>query len=71
MSEVTTYEPEGPFGAKEAGEGLTNPTAGALANAVFQAIGTSIKELPITPEKVLNALKEKKETEVNKKKKVK
>ena len=71
VSEVTTYEPEGPFGAKEAGEGLTNPTAGALANAVFQAIGTSIKELPITPEKVLNALKEKKETEVNKKKKVK
>jgi 4-hydroxybenzoyl-CoA reductase subunit alpha len=55
---VTTYEPEGPFGAKEAGEGLTNPTAGALANAVFQATGTSIKELPITPEKILNALRE-------------
>lgn len=57
--EVDTYEPEGPFGAKEAGEGLTNPTAGALSNAVHHATGLSIKELPITPEKVLNALREK------------
>jgi 4-hydroxybenzoyl-CoA reductase alpha subunit len=62
--EVETYEPEGPFGAKEAGEGLTNPTAGALGNAVYHATGISIKGLPITPEKVLAALKEK-----NKKKK--
>ena len=59
VMEVETYEPEGPFGAKEAGEGLTNPTAGALGNAVFQATGASIRELPITPEKVLNALREK------------
>jgi len=58
--EVETYEPEGPFGAKEAGEGLTNPTAGALSNAVFHAAGVSIKNLPITPEKVLEALREKK-----------
>jgi 4-hydroxybenzoyl-CoA reductase subunit alpha len=58
--EVETYEPEGPFGAKEAGEGLTNPTAGALSNAVFHAAGISIKNLPITPEKVLEALREKK-----------
>jgi 4-hydroxybenzoyl-CoA reductase alpha subunit len=57
--EVETYEPEGPFGAKEAGEGLTNPTAGALGNAVYDAVGVSINELPITPEKVLEALKEK------------
>ena len=56
---VETVDPAGPFGAKEAGEGLTNPTAGALGNAVFQATGVSIKELPITPEKVLNALREK------------
>ncbi|MGB2843277.1 MAG: molybdopterin cofactor-binding domain-containing protein, partial [Candidatus Aminicenantaceae bacterium] len=61
--EVETYEPEGPFGAKEAGEGLTNPTAGALGNAVFHATGLSIKNLPITPEKVLEALKEKKKEE--------
>jgi 4-hydroxybenzoyl-CoA reductase alpha subunit len=59
VMEVKTYEPEGPFGAKEAGEGLTNPTAGALGNAIFHATGLSIKNLPITPEKVLEALREK------------
>ncbi|MBI2854088.1 MAG: molybdopterin-dependent oxidoreductase [Chloroflexi bacterium] len=58
--EVETYEPEGPFGAKEAGEGLTNPTAGAIANAVYNAVGVRITDLPITPEKVLKALHEKK-----------
>lgn len=57
--EVETHEPEGPFGAKEAGEGLTNPTAGALANAVFHATGVSVKDLPITSEKVFYALREK------------
>jgi len=57
--EVETYEPEGPFGAKEAGEGLTNPTAGALGNAIYRAVGVSIKNLPITPEKILEALREK------------
>jgi len=61
--EVDTYEPEGPFGAKEAGEGLTNPTAGAIANAVYNAVGVRIKELPITPERVLRALEEKKKSE--------
>ena len=59
VMEVETFEPEGPFGAKEAGEGLTNPTAGALGNAVFHAAGISIKNLPITPENVLEALKNK------------
>jgi 4-hydroxybenzoyl-CoA reductase subunit alpha len=59
--EVDTYEPEGPFGAKEAGEGLTNPTAGAIGNAVYKAVGVRINDLPITPEKVLKALKEKKQ----------
>jgi len=57
--EVETYEPEGPFGAKEAGEGLTNPTAGALGNAVHDAVGVSINELPITSEKVLEAIRDK------------
>jgi 4-hydroxybenzoyl-CoA reductase subunit alpha len=57
--EVETYEPEGPFGAKEAGEGLTNPTAGALGNAVYKAVGVRITDLPITPEKVFKALREK------------
>jgi 4-hydroxybenzoyl-CoA reductase subunit alpha len=58
--EVDTYEPEGPFGAKEAGEGLTSPTSGAIANAVYNACGVRIHDLPITPEKVFKGLKEKK-----------
>jgi 4-hydroxybenzoyl-CoA reductase alpha subunit len=58
--EVDTYEPEGPFGAKEAGEGLTSPTGGAIANAVYKAAGVRIRDLPITPEKVFKALQEKK-----------
>jgi 4-hydroxybenzoyl-CoA reductase subunit alpha len=64
--EVDTYEPEGPFGAKEAGEGLTNPTAAAIGNAVYNAVGVRINTLPITPEKVFRALREK---EAKKKKK--
>ncbi len=59
VMEVDTYEPEGPFGAKEAGEGLTNPTAAALSTALYDALGITVKQLPITPEKVIRALKEK------------
>ena len=50
---VDTYEPEGPFGAKEAGEGLVSPTAPAIADAVYNASGYRCLDLPITPEKVL------------------
>jgi len=56
---VDSYEPEGPYGAKEVGEGATLPVLGAIANAVADAIGVRIFELPITPEKVLNAIKSK------------
>jgi CO/xanthine dehydrogenase Mo-binding subunit len=56
---VDTDDIHGPFGGKEAGEGLTIPTAPAIANAVYDAVGISIKSLPITPEKILRALKEK------------
>jgi 4-hydroxybenzoyl-CoA reductase subunit alpha len=56
---VETYEPEGPFGAKEAGEGLTNPNAGCIANAIFDAVGVRIYDMPITPEKILKALRSK------------
>jgi CO/xanthine dehydrogenase Mo-binding subunit len=66
--EIETYEPEGPFGAKEAGEGLTNPTAGAIANAIYKAVGVRINHLPITPEKVFNALREKEKRDSKKKK---
>ena len=52
---IDTYEPEGPFGAKEAGEGLVIPTAAAISDAVFQASGYRCMDLPITPEKILRA----------------
>jgi xanthine dehydrogenase molybdenum-binding subunit len=54
-----TYEPSGPFGAKGVGEAANNATPGAVANAIYNAIGIRFKETPITPEKVLTALKEK------------
>ena len=54
-----TYEPTGPFGAKGLGEGALNPVAGAVANAVYNAIGIRFYELPITPSKVVEALRAK------------
>jgi hypothetical protein len=48
---------EGPFGGKEAGQGPLNPSIPAIANAVYDAIGVRIDEVPITPDKVLKALK--------------
>ena len=56
---VESNDPEGPFGAKEAGEGSLAATIPAIANAVYDAIGVRIRELPITPEKVLATLREK------------
>ena len=53
---VETRDPEGPFGAKEAGQGPLLPVIPAVANAVYDAIGVRIDEVPITPEKVLKAL---------------
>ena len=55
--EIDIYEPEGPMGAKEAGEGLVSPTAPAIADAVYHATGYRCKDMPITPEKVLNGTK--------------
>ncbi len=49
---------EGPFGAKEAGEGAGTPTIAAIANAIHDAIGVRITNLPITPEKIVMAMKE-------------
>ncbi len=48
--------PDGPFGGKGPGEMCANPVLPAVANAVFDAIGVRIDELPITPEKVLRGL---------------
>jgi CO/xanthine dehydrogenase Mo-binding subunit len=50
---------DGPFGAKGIGEPGLVPTAPAIANAIYDAVGVRITSLPITPEKVLAALKEK------------
>ena len=48
---------DGPFGAKGPGEMCANPALPAVANAIFNAVGVRIDELPITPEKVLRAIK--------------
>lgn len=55
-----SYDPTGPFGAKSVGEiGIDTPPA-AICNAVYNAVGVRINSLPITPEKVVRALKEQK-----------
>jgi len=53
---VESYEPRGPFGAKEIGEGSLVPVLGAIANAIYDACGVRVTELPITPEKILRGL---------------
>jgi 4-hydroxybenzoyl-CoA reductase alpha subunit len=53
---VETVDPEGPFGAKEVGQGPLLPVIPAIANAVHDAVGVRIDETPITPDKVLRAL---------------
>jgi len=56
---VENEDSGGPFGAKGIGEPATIATAPAIANAVYDAIGVRIFKLPITPEKILKALKKK------------
>jgi hypothetical protein len=61
-SDVVTFlvedpDPNGPFGAKEVGQGPLLPIPPAVANAVYDAVGVRIDEIPVTPEKVLAALK--------------
>ena len=60
---VETDEKEGPFGAKGMGEASLLPTSAAIANAIEDAVGVRIKELPITPDKILKALKNLEETQ--------
>jgi len=57
---VEPIDPNGPFGAKGIGEPALNPAAAAVANAIYDATGVRINELPITPEKILISLKAKK-----------
>jgi nicotinate dehydrogenase large molybdopterin subunit len=56
---VEVPEPLGPFGARGIGEATTIPTAAAIANAVFNAVGVRVKGLPMTPERILEGIKEK------------
>jgi xanthine dehydrogenase molybdenum-binding subunit len=57
---LETYDEDGPYGAKGIGEPGCVPTAPAIANAIYDAVGVRIKDLPITPESVLAAIREKK-----------
>ncbi len=57
---IETIDPEGPFGAKEAGEGAIHPVIPAIANAVYNAVGVRITKLPISAEDVLTQIKENK-----------
>jgi len=59
---IETLDKEGPYGAKGVGEAPLIPTAAAIANAVSDALDVEFDSLPLTPEKVLQALKNKKET---------
>ena len=64
MCDVETYliedpDPNGPYGAKEVGQGPLLPVPPAVANAVYDAVGVRIDEVPITPEKVVRALRDK------------
>ncbi len=58
---VECAHPDGPYGAKGMGETTNVPTPPAIANAIYNAVGVRIKDLPITPDKVLRALKKKAE----------
>lgn len=54
---ASTYEPYGPFGAKGLGEAASNPVIAAVASAIYNAIGVRFYEIPVTPEKILKAIK--------------
>jgi 4-hydroxybenzoyl-CoA reductase subunit alpha len=56
---VESNDPEGPFGAKEAGEGPLLPILPAVCNAVYDAIGIRTNELPITPDKLYKQIEKK------------
>jgi CO/xanthine dehydrogenase Mo-binding subunit len=60
---VEVYDPEGPFGAKAAGEISANSGAPAVFNAIYDAVGIRLVDMPATPEKILWALQQKAEAE--------
>ena len=54
---METNDPRGPYGAKGLGEMGLVPTAAAIANAVKHATGARISRIPLTPERVLSAIR--------------
>jgi len=62
---VESIDPEGPYGAKEAGEGPLHGSLPAVANAIYDACGIWLTKLPFTPGKVLAALAEKRAAEAD------
>jgi putative selenate reductase molybdopterin-binding subunit len=56
---IETFDPQGPFNAKGIGELSAIPTAPAIANAVYNALGIRLKDLPITPQEVLEEIEKK------------
>ena len=56
---VETNDPYGPFGAKEVGEGIIACISQAITNAVSNALGYTVKELPLTPERLLPIIRKK------------
>ena len=57
-SNVVTWEPEGPFGAKEAGQGAGTGVIAALANAIYDATGVRMSNLPMSPDRIRLAIKQ-------------
>jgi xanthine dehydrogenase molybdenum-binding subunit len=55
---ASTNEPTGPYGAKGLGEAAMNPAVAAILNALYNAIGVRFYELPVTPDKIIEALRE-------------
>ena len=61
---VEENDPEGPYGAKEAGEGPLHPSLPAIANAIYDAVGVRMDRLPFTPPRVWRAIREKRAQEM-------
>lgn len=65
VSIVESADPEGPYGAKECGEGALHPVLPAVANAIYDAVGVRVTSLPITSETLLNAIKAQKQQPIS------